>query len=238
MSDRSTAYGRRQHPMLSPSFRTGQRPPNYGKRYPAEVYTADEVLRAMACCGRGPGAFRNRAMIAVMWRSGLRVSEALALVPRDLNFELGAIRIRHGKGDKYRMAPMDAQTAALLETWLTRRGTLVAMPRGAPVFCTYERGAMGRALRAAYVRDAFKRAGRRAEIERFHPHGLRHTFAYELAREKRDLLIIQKALGHADARTTYRYINHLAPLEMIAELRAREWPATPGAGGERPPSAE
>jgi integrase len=236
ISDRPAAYGRRVNPMLHPA--PGQAPPNKGKKYPPEPLNQDEVMRLMAACGRGPGAFRNRAIIAVMWRSGLRVSEALALEVKDVDFEIGTIRVLHGKGDKSRLVHMDAQTAAVIEAWLTRRNRIVVLRR-APLFCTYERSSrMGQPLRPAYMNQALKRAAKRAGIEkRVHNHGLRHTFAFELRLENRDLAMISEALGHSDYGSTQRYIKHLAPIARVRELRDRAWPATPSASGERPPAA-
>jgi site-specific recombinase XerD len=237
-SDQPATYGRRVNPILTAEYHRGRKPGNAGKRYPAEPLAEREVLALMAYCGRGPGGYRNRALIAVMWRSGLRVSEALALAPKDVNFELGAITVLHGKGDKRRMVHMDQQTAGLLELWLSRRNQLVGMPRGAPVFCTYETGRLGRPIRDAYVRDALRRAGLKAGIEkRVHPHGLRHTFAFELRSEGVDLPTISEALGHNDFGTTQRYISHLAPLDRVRKLQGRSWPHASGAGGDERPSA-
>jgi len=67
---------------------------------------------------------RNRALIAVLWRCGLRISEALALELRDVDLDAGTVRVRHGKGDKSRTVGIDEQTAALLARWLDRRKKL------------------------------------------------------------------------------------------------------------------
>src|SRR5262245_66637494 len=76
------------------------------RRFPAEPLTlADvETLRA-ACSRRAPTGIRNRALLAVLFRSGLRISEALALYPKDLDPVGGSLRVLHGKGDKARTAP-------------------------------------------------------------------------------------------------------------------------------------
>lgn len=227
VSDRPPSYGRRVNPMLTPQFRLGERPPNFGKKYPPEVYTDDEVLRVMAKCGRGPGGYRNRAMIAVMWRSGLRVAEACALEPKDVDFELGAIRVLHGKGDQHRVVHLDPQTAALIVLWMQRRDKL-RLGRGYPLFCTYERGIAGQPLRTAYVRQALKRAGRAAGIEkRVNPHSLRHTCLFNMRRAKVDILYIQETAGHHDLGTTQRYLNHHAPIDRLAALAELPWPDVP-----------
>ena len=60
----------------------------------------EAIALIRACSSRAPTGVRNRALIAVLWRSGLRISEALALELRDIDLEAGTLRVRHGKGDK------------------------------------------------------------------------------------------------------------------------------------------
>jgi site-specific recombinase XerD len=92
------------------------------RRRPPEVLSEAEVVALMrACSTRAPTGVRNRALIAVMWRSGLRVSEALSLELRDLDLDAGTLRVRHGKGDKSRTVGVDEQTSALLARWIDRR---------------------------------------------------------------------------------------------------------------------
>lgn len=230
---RRAAYGRRRNPMLTSAFRQGQSPPNKGVKLPPEVYTAAEVERLMRCCGRGPGAYRNRAMIAIQYRSLLRASEVTALLVRDVDFELGAIRVTHGKGDKFRIVHMDSRTAALIELWLRGPRARLNVPRGAPLFCTYERGIAGQPLRYAYYEQALKRAAARAGIEkRMHSHGLRHSGAFELLKEGYDIVTISDALGHNDLGTTQRYVRHHFPLDRIRALGGRHWPVDDHANGD------
>jgi site-specific recombinase XerD len=228
---RSAAYGRRRNPMFTAEPHVGQRPPNYGKRYPPEVYTPEEIAGLLRHCGRGPGGYRNRAIIAVQVRSGLRVGEALALELKDLDFSLGAITVMEGKGSKRRMVHMDEHTAGFLELWIRGPRARLHLPRTAPLFCTYERGNTGKPVRYAYFEQALKRAGARAGItKRVHSHGLRHTFAFMMLLEGWDLVMLQQALGHTDLGTTQRYVSHRFPLQMIRELRQRVWPAAMLAG--------
>lgn len=218
-------YDRRGYyrsPVTLSEYRRGVEPANKGKKYPAETLTPDEVRRLMAGFGRGHAGIRNRALTGVMVRSGLRVAEALALEVKDVDLARGTIQVLHGKGDRRRVVGIDAQTGALVQLWLDRRRKLGI--RGAPLFCVFSQGSKGRELSSAYVREAFKEAAQRAEIEkRVHPHGLRHTFASELAREGVPLHIIRKLLGHGDLATTARYVDHLAPWEAIDVIRARQW---------------
>jgi len=80
---------------------TGNKGPwNKGRRLPPEVPTRGEVNALMrACLKRAPTGLRNRALIAVLYRGQLRISEALALKPKDLNRKAGTIRVLHGKGN-------------------------------------------------------------------------------------------------------------------------------------------
>jgi len=69
---------------------------------------------------------RNRALIAVLWRSGLRVGEALALELRDVDLAAGTLRVRHGKGDRSRTVGLDEHSAAQLARWIDRRRRCVS----------------------------------------------------------------------------------------------------------------
>ena len=100
------------------------------RRFPAEPLTlADvEALRA-ACSRRAPTGIRNRALLAVLFRSGLRVSEALALYPKDLDPVGGSLRVLHGKGNKFPSTPgVDPRCGKLV-----RRGG--PAPRSSIVWC-------------------------------------------------------------------------------------------------------
>ncbi len=83
-----------------------------------------------------------------------------------------------------------------------------------------------RATIQAYIRTLLLWRAKRAKIDkRVHAHGLRHTFAYEMANEGQPIHVIQQALGHANAAITSLSINHLAPVDVVNALRNREWAA-------------
>ena len=187
-------------------------PPNKGRRFPPEVLTSAEVCRLLdACSRRAPTGIRNRALIATLYRSGLRIGEALALRPKDVELHAGTIRVLRGKGNRDRTVGLDQGAAALLDLWLARR-TSLGITGHSPVFCTLR----GQSLSPNYVRDALKRLALRAGVEkRVHPHGLRHTCAAELAAEGVPMNAIQAQLGHANLSTTSRYLAHIAPAELI-----------------------
>jgi len=162
---------------------------NRGRRFPPEVLTASEVRRLMAACSReSTTGVRNRALIATLYRAGLRIAETLSLLPKDVDLDAGTIRVLHGKGDRSR-----------------------TVGSGAP-------------MNTSYVRQFLPRLARRAGIEkRVHPHGLRHTHAAELAAENVPINVIQAQLGHSNAATTSRYIQHIAPRQLILTIRRRTW---------------
>ena len=195
------------------------------RRRPPEVLSEAETIALIrACSSRAPTGIRNRALIAVLWRRGLRISEALALELRDVDLEAGTLRVRHGKGDRSRTVGVDEQTTALLSRWIDRRRGLGAGGRGpgarAPIFCTLQGGR----LDSSYIRRLLPRLAVRAGIDkRVHAHGLRHTHAAELAREGTPINIIRDDLGHTSLAVTDRYLRDVAPQAVIDTLRARRW---------------
>lgn len=195
-------------------------PANKGIRYPPQPLTPDEVRSLLrACSNRAPTGVRNRALLTVLYRAGLRISEALAIRPRDIDAAQGTIGIQHGKGDTSRVVGLDPESFSVIERWMDRRKKL-GINGHSTVFCTLKGGP----LKSAYIRALLPRLAKKAKIEkRVHAHGLRHTHAAELARERMPMNLIQAQLGHANVSTTDRYIRHIAPQELIDRMRARTW---------------
>jgi site-specific recombinase XerD len=203
----------------------GKLPPNFGKRYPPEPLTPAEIKRLVDAIPSGSlTGKRDRAMIVLLWRSGLRITEALELRERDLNHSTGTIRIRRGRNGKSRTVGMDDAGWAAVRLWLAARATLDVAP-DAPVFCLTERGKRGLPWRDQLVRGMLKRRASKAGItRRVHPHGFRHTFAVELAQEGVPLHHIQRLLGHSSLDTTAVYLAGIHPAETIEVVRARQSP--------------
>ena len=193
--------------------KTGQR----SRRRPVEPLTSAEVASLLRqCSATAPTGVRNRALITVMYRTGLRAAEALALRPADVNPERGTIRVLHGKGDKARTVGIDDGGMALVQRWMDRRAALGH--RGGPLFCTLAGGP----LSDSYVRTMMRRIGARAGIEkRVHPHGLRHSHAVDMAGEGVPLPAIQQQLGHDRPSTTDTYLRGIAAADLAAMARAR-----------------
>jgi site-specific recombinase XerD len=199
---------------------TGRRHPNRGRTLAVEVLSADEVRALIkAASGRAATGIRNRALVAVLYRGGLRISEALALKPKDIDRAAGTIRVLRGKGGKARTIGIDPAALALVERWLDVR-TKRHLNGHHALFCTLR----GEPLLPSYVRAMLPRLARRAGIEkRVHAHGLRHTHAAELAHEGKPVNLIQQQLGHANLAVTSRYLDHIAPAQLIEAMQARVW---------------
>jgi site-specific recombinase XerD len=209
------------------------KPPNAGHTYPAEILSRDEIHALMRCLGYGISGDRYRAAVVLMYRSGLRVAEALALLPKDVDLAAGTVTVLHGKGDRRRVVGIDPEAGAVIEKWLRGRRRLGVGP-GRPLICTITRPHAGQSVYASVLREALKDAAVRAGIEkRVHPHGFRHAFASELAREKVGIRHIQRLLGHKSIATTERYLGGLTPWEAIDAVRGRgSWAeVTPAALG-------
>jgi integrase/recombinase XerD len=199
-------------------------PTNAGLKRPVEPLTAEEVRALLAAAStRYSSGIRMRALIGTMYGSGLRVSEALALRPHDVDLNAGTIRVKHGKGDKARVVGIDPHGAALLETWMQHRKTLGLNGRHL-IFCTYSKNDLGGPLSDRYVRSALAKLGDKAGIEkRVHPHGLRHSLAFAMAMDGVPTTTVQAALGHSSLAITDRYVRHIAPTNVVNTMRNREW---------------
>lgn len=195
-------------------------PTHRTRRLDADLPSRDEIQRLIGVCSRrAPSGKRNAALIAVAWRCGLRASELVALGLKDVALDEGHLVVQNGKGGKRRVVGLDGGTAALIDRWLVARLKL-GVPRTAPLFCTLQGGMID----TSYLRHLFKRLARRAGVERrLHPHACRHRFAVDLIQDGADLLVVQRALGHASAATTSTYLSRIGADDAVAFVRQREW---------------
>ncbi len=134
------AAGRRRSPATVPEYLAGRAPRNKRMEYPADPPRPEEIILVMRQAGRDRHRLRIRALIAVLWRGGLRISEALALNETDVDERRGSLLVRHGKGDKRREAGMDQFGFEQLNAWLAHR---VLLPPG-PLFCVIDGPTRGR----------------------------------------------------------------------------------------------
>ena len=216
--------GRRRSPAVTPGYRAGCAPANKGMRYPPDPPRAEEIIAVMRQAGEDRHGLRVRAVIAVLWRSGLRISEALALSETDVDQRRGSLLIRHGKNDKRRESGMDDWGFDHLDRWLEHR---VQLPVG-PLFCIIDGPTRGRAWPATAVRGELRKLAAQGGVRRrFAPHQLRHAHAVELAREGVPVNIIQRQLGHTDLGTTSTYLQGIDPSEIVDAVHSRRPPMMP-----------
>jgi site-specific recombinase XerD len=224
------ATGRRRSPATLPGYHAGRPPRNKGMRYPADPPRVEEIVAVMRAAGGGPNGARARGLIVVLWRAGLRISEAVRLCEGDLDPARGALLIRRGKGGKRREVGMDEWGWEHLRPWLGYRATL---PVGA-LFCVISGRTRGRPWSGPAIRSQFQRLAAKANVRRrFAPHQLRHAHAVEMAREGVPLNVIQRQLGHADLGITSVYLQGIDNAEVISAIHGRRAPTMPASAGLR-----
>jgi len=193
-----------------------------GDRPPEPLSPAEVRALLAACSVESLTGMRNRALLVVMWRAGLRCAEVLALRPCDVDFDAGTMRIRFGKGRQARTVGIDGEALTVVRAWLGARDA--AGIASEFLFCDVKRGYVGHPMSPRYVRAEVARIARRAGIaHRVHPHGMRHTHAVELRQEGWDVPLISRQLGHASVATTQIYVDHLYPAEVVGRARSRSW---------------
>jgi len=216
--------GRRRSPATLPGFHAGQAPGNKGVRYPADPPKVEEIVAVMRAAGDRPHGRRLRGLIAILWRSGLRIQEALALTEGDLDQRGGSLLVRRGKGGRRREVGMDAWGWEQLDPWLCVRCEL---PIG-PLFCVINGTTRGRHWSTAAARAELRRFAAAAGVRRrFAPHQLRHAHAVEMAREGVPLIVIQRQLGHSNLGITSVYLQGIDNGEIIETVHARHAPMIP-----------
>jgi integrase/recombinase XerD len=162
-----------------------------------------ETLLEGISSGR-PHALRDRAMLELLYASGLRVSELVNARLENLDLDARIIRVT-GKGNKTRLVPLGAKAGAALDEYLrNERPQLVRKRTGSELFLS----ARGGKLTTVRVWQIVKEIGRHAGLDlNVYPHLLRHSFATHLLSNGADLRIIQEMLGHADISTTQIYTH-------------------------------
>lgn len=199
----------------------GQPATNKDRKFAAEPLTPDEVHALIRqCSARSATGIRNRAMLTLLYYSGLRVSEVLAVRAPDVNFAKHSIRLLDTKAGSAQTRGFHSSADDAVMRWADKRKELGI--KGGPLFCTLDGGPM----HPAYVRNLLKRLAERAGIEkRVHPHGLRHTFAVELDAQKTPVTVISKLLGHSNVPTTARYLDHLTNGQAVSALQGVKLPS-------------
>jgi len=205
------------------------RPVHPPRRLPKAI-EEPEVERLLATAA-GDDAFslRDRAILEVLYGTGMRVSELAGLALADLGSDSGLVRVL-GKGDKERLVPMGGCARAALEDWLGPWGRPELEPRrwarrgdAEAVFLN----ARGGRLTRQGVWGVLKKRARAAGLEdKVHPHVLRHSCATHMLAHGADIRVVQELLGHASIATTQLY-TRVSP----EHLRQAYEQAHPRAGG-------
>ncbi|MFN7942632.1 MAG: tyrosine recombinase XerC [Thermoanaerobaculia bacterium] len=190
-----------------------------------------EALLEAPLAAEGPLALRDRALLELLYASGLRVAELVSLDWPDLDLRQRVLRVV-GKGSKERMVPFGRPARAAIETW---RGAWSAVRAaasgdGEPVFLN----ARGDRLSDRSVRRILDRYVEATATARgIHPHTLRHTFATHLLEQGADLRAIQELLGHSSIATTQRYTH--VDIERLLAVYRESHPRGRAGGGEPEP---
>jgi integrase/recombinase XerD len=188
-------------------------PPRAWKTLP-KFLTADEVDRLLAAPDVStPRGVRDRALIEVLYATGLRVSELINLRPQDLNLDGGYLTCT-GKGRKQRLVPFGVEAAGWIARYIRDARPVLLHRRASPRLFVNARGGSG--LTRVGFWKILKAYGRQSGLAAtLSPHVLRHSFATHLLERGADLRAIQLMLGHADLSTTQIY-THI----LDARLRA------------------
>ena len=178
--------------------------PKTRRRLPSFL-SLEEVERLMAQPDAGtPLGLRDKAMLELLYGTGLRVSELLGLRTADLQLEVGCLRCV-GKGDKDRLVPVGKTALAAVEQYLREARPKLLKGRSSPLlFVNRFGGKMSRVGFWKILSDYGRRARLRVKLS---PHKLRHSFATHLLERGADLRSVQLMLGHADISTTQIYTH-------------------------------
>ncbi|MBP4043682.1 Tyrosine recombinase XerD [Chromobacterium violaceum] len=192
--------------------------PKQGRRLPKSMSEMDVEALLDAPDVETPLGLRDRAMLEVLYASGLRVSELVGMTLNQLNLLDGVVKTM-GKGSKERLVPL----GEIAQDWLLRylkeaRPLLLAGQPCDAVFVTQRKAGMTRQMAWHLITQYAGRQG----LAKVSPHVLRHAFATHLVNHGADLRVVQLLLGHADISTTQIY-THVAR-ERLKQLHARHHP--------------
>jgi len=194
-------------------------PPRERRPLPRSL-EVEEAERLMAVPGDDPVARRDRALLELLYSSGIRLAELAGLDVADIDLGEGSARVT-GKGNRSRLVPVGSAARRALREWLAVRAERAQADEVA-LFVS----SRGRRLSRRAIQQRVRLwAQRRGLEQRVHPHMLRHSFATHVLESSADLRAVQELLGHADIGTTQIYthldFSHLADVYEAAHPRAR-----------------
>ena len=193
--------------------------PKIGRSLPKSLTEAEVETLLTAPEIADPLGHRDRAMLEVLYATGLRVSELINLKQSQVNLNQGVLRIR-GKGDRERLIPLGEESQRWVREFISGPRTEILLERQSEYLFPTRRG--DRMTRQAFW-HIIKRYAKKANIAgKLSPHTLRHAFATHLLNNGADLRVVQMLLGHSDLSTTQIY-THVAR-ERMKELHAEHHP--------------
>ncbi|RLD11563.1 tyrosine recombinase XerD [candidate division KSB1 bacterium] len=198
--------------------------PKLDKRLPDYLTTAEVKALLQLPDIETLEGLRDFVILVMFYATGMRVSEVANLKLENLRFDQSVFRIT-GKGNKIRLAPMGEDLRKHLQKYLKRRQDeeKLALEFNDYIFVKNRKEPFTREQIAALVRQYIKRV---ANVEKAHPHALRHTFATHLLNEGADIMSVKELLGHASLNTTQIYTHvsaeHLKKIYKSAHPRAKK----------------
>ncbi|HHQ14382.1 MAG TPA: tyrosine recombinase XerC [Chromatiales bacterium] len=194
--------------------------PRAARKLP-DTLDVDQMARLLEIAGDDPATKRDRAMLELLYSSGLRLAELVGLDPADVDLDDATVRVT-GKGNKTRLLPVGRKAREAIADWLAVRAELAQAGETA-LFV----GARGQRISPRVVQRRVRYwAIRQGLPRRGYPHLFRHSFASHLLESSSDLRGVQELLGHADISTTQIYTHldfqHLAQIYDKAHPRARQ----------------
>lgn len=197
----------------------GVRPPKAARTLP-KVLSTDEMSYLLDFDADDWFGIRDKAIVELLYSSGLRLAEIANANIQDLDFASGLIKVT-GKGSKQRIVPLGNKAIIALKDWLKVRGEKAA-PDEQAVFISQQ----GHRTSHRNIQLRLKKLGlERGSQQQLHPHMLRHSFASHVLESSSDLRAVQEMLGHSDISTTQIYTHldfqHLAKTYDAAHPRAR-----------------
>ena len=198
----------------------GIKGPKFAKPLPKNL-DVDQMARLLEIPDDEPLAIRDKAMMELMYSSGLRISELVGANMQDINAKSGEILVR-GKGNKERLIPVGTKALDALKKWLTVRPQF-AKPDEPGVFLSSQKNRIS----IRQVRLRMQEWGIKQGISsQVHPHKLRHSFASHILESSGDLRAVQELLGHSSLSATQVYTHldfqHLAKVYDNTHPRAKK----------------
>jgi integrase/recombinase XerD len=182
-----------------------------------EVLSLEEIERMLGCIDHSaPEGMRNRAMLEVLYSSGLRVSELIGLRLSDLLFDIGFLKVR-GKGNKERFVPIGKAAIHHVQLYVQHVRGALPIQKGHENFVFLNRRGkqLSRVMVFLIVKELAELAGIHKSIS---PHTFRHSFATHLVEGGADLRAVQEMLGHESITTTEIYTHlDMTYLKQVVE---------------------